>query len=78
MANIGQTHQLACIRGDLSLRHEDIEATLAVVPHFNLPSVPRDTVNGVVTRHENGEFVEIWVTQSREPYRIDASYTRVL
>lgn len=78
MANIGQCQPLSNVKGDLSLCHEDIEATLAVVPAFNFPLVARDTVNGVVTRHENGEFVEIWATQSREPYRMDTSYTRVL
>jgi len=73
--NIGQTMQLACVPGDVSFLHEDIDATLSKIPDFNLSGSNRTRVTGVLSQRSTGQ---VWITENREPYRIDARYLRVL
>ena len=72
--NVGQTMQLGCVPGEVSFLKQDIDATLSSVPDFNLSGTNRTRVTGVLNQRSTGQ---VWVTENREPYRIDARYLRV-
>jgi hypothetical protein len=45
--------------------------------HHNLPVCP-DGMTGALVATEDGDYTEVWVTESSRPYSVNAIYERIV
>ncbi|QDL56432.1 hypothetical protein [Rhodoferax aquaticus] len=73
-AEIGDLRKLSELQGDkytFVQSVEDIEQVTKIV------GAADPAVTGAVVQAENGEFLEIWLSESSRPFELAADYTRV-
>ena len=74
-ATIGTLRYAGDITGEdymLILDSQDLESL-----HHSVPTCP-DEMTGALVIVDDGDYVEVWATESSRPYSVNATYERII